>query len=218
MRNLRRIVLWAVLVGVTPMIAGCANFDPDSLDIFGLNEKKKLPGQREDLFPGGVPGVTQGIPPEYRKGAQEAPDPGYNLPAEPGAKSAAADTSAAGAAAAESAKPKAKPKPKVRQAARPKPLVLVVGMMNTRPPADFLAPFKPMSPRIMALTIPGEPNAHPAEFIASEGRRTGFDSKAYRSIIPALRDAARIGGARVVICGSLYLAGDILARNGTPPD
>lgn len=116
MRKLHRIVLWAVLVGVTPMIAGCANFDPDSLDIFGLNEKKKLPGQREDLFPGGVPGVTQGIPPEYRKGAQEAPDPGYNLPAEPGTKAAAAENSAAPAAE----KPKAKPKPKVRQAARPK--------------------------------------------------------------------------------------------------
>lgn len=118
MRNLRRIVLWAVLVGVTPMIAGCANFDPDNLDIFGLNEKKKLPGERQDLFPGGVPGVTQGIPPEYRKGAQEAPDPGYNLPAEPGTKAAAADT-AAPAPAPE--KPKAKPKPKVKQAARPKP-------------------------------------------------------------------------------------------------
>lgn len=115
MRKLHRIVLWAVLIGVTPMIAGCANFDPDSLDIFGLNEKKKLPGQREDLFPGGVPGVTQGIPPEYRKGAQEAPDPGYNLPAEPGTKAAATENSAAAPAAE---KPKAKPK--VRQAARPK--------------------------------------------------------------------------------------------------
>ena len=122
MRNMRRIVLWAVLVGVTPMIAGCANFDPDNLDIFGLNEKKKLPGQREDLFPGGVPGVTQGIPPEYRKGAQEAPDPGYSVPAEPGTRAAAAATSAP---AAEPAKPKAKPKPKSnpkpRQAARSKP-------------------------------------------------------------------------------------------------
>ncbi|MCW5688837.1 MAG: hypothetical protein KIT76_09860 [Pseudolabrys sp.] len=118
MRNLRRIVLWAVLVGVTPMISGCANFDPDNLDIFGLNEKKKLPGQREDLFPGGVPGVTQGIPPEYRKGAQEAPDPGYNVPAEPGTRAAAA---ASAPAAVEPEKPKAKPKPKPRQAARPKP-------------------------------------------------------------------------------------------------
>ncbi|MCW5693358.1 MAG: hypothetical protein KIT48_13450 [Pseudolabrys sp.] len=117
MRNLRRIVLWAVLVGATPMIAGCANFDPDNLDIFGLNEKKKLPGQREDLFPGGVPGVTQGIPPEYRKGAQEAPDAGYNVPAEPGTRAAAA----ASTPAAEPEKPKAKPKPKPRQAARPKP-------------------------------------------------------------------------------------------------
>ncbi len=46
----------------------------DKLDIFGLSEKKKLPGERKDLFPGGVPGVTQGIPPEYMKGNQPPPE------------------------------------------------------------------------------------------------------------------------------------------------
>src|SRR4051812_4700840 len=51
-------------------------------------------------------------------------------------------------------------------AARPKPLVLIIGMMNTREPADFLEPFVPMHPRVMTLTIPGEPNAHPAAHIA----------------------------------------------------
>ena len=34
----------------------------------------------------------------------------------------------------------------------------------------------------------------------------------------ALADAAKIPGARVVICGSLYLAGHVLAENGTPPE
>jgi len=139
MRKLHRIVLWAVLVGVTPMVAGCANFDPDSLDIFGLNEKKKLPGQREDLFPGGVPGVTQGIPPEYRKGAQEAPDPGYNLPAEPGNKAAAAENPAAAPAAE---KPKAKPKPRVRQAAKPRPNRIDVA--PAKPEQTQAAPTQPV--------------------------------------------------------------------------
>jgi dihydrofolate synthase/folylpolyglutamate synthase len=103
-------------------------------------------------------------------------------------------------------------------AARRKPLVLIVGMMNTRPPADFLAAFEAMAPKVLTLTIPGEPNAHPAGFIAEEAVRAGFDAKPCRSLLPALRGDARVEGARVVICGSLYLAGDVLARNGTPPD
>ncbi len=104
------------------------------------------------------------------------------------------------------------------QAARPKPLVLIVGMMNTREPADFLAPFVPMAPRLFTLTIPGEENAHPAQAIADAAQAAGLQVTSSRSVQAALREAATIAGARVVICGSLYLAGDILAKNGTPPD
>jgi dihydrofolate synthase/folylpolyglutamate synthase len=75
-----------------------------------------------------------------------------------------------------------------------------------------------MTPRVLTLTIPGEPNAHPAGYIASEGRKAGFDATAHRALISALQDAAAVPDARVVICGSLYLAGYVLARNGTPPD
>ncbi len=103
-------------------------------------------------------------------------------------------------------------------AVRPKPLVLILGMMNTRDPGDFLASFAQMSPRVMSLTIPGEENAHKAAFIAAAARAGGFAAKPYRSIGAALKDAAAIEGARVVICGSLYLGGHVLAANGTPPD
>lgn len=68
MRRLPRIVLLVALVAIVPVLAGCSNFDPDSLDVFGLNSKPKLKGKRELLFPNGVPGVTQGIPPQYEEG------------------------------------------------------------------------------------------------------------------------------------------------------
>ncbi|MCP8883061.1 bifunctional folylpolyglutamate synthase/dihydrofolate synthase [Devosia sp. XJ19-1] len=101
----------------------------------------------------------------------------------------------------------------------PKPLVLIMGMMNTRAPEDFLAPFRDLHPtQILTLTIPGEPNAHPAEEIAARARAQGFPARASRSIATALKTAARIDTARVLICGSLYLAGDVLAKNGTVPD
>ncbi len=103
-------------------------------------------------------------------------------------------------------------------AARPKPLVLIVGMMNTRAPSDFLSPFVPMAPRVLALTIPGEENAHPARHIAEVAAAAGLEAKPSRSVQSALREAARTAAARVVICGSLYLGGDVLAKNGTPPD
>ncbi|MBE7733481.1 bifunctional folylpolyglutamate synthase/dihydrofolate synthase [Devosia faecipullorum] len=100
-----------------------------------------------------------------------------------------------------------------------RPLVLIVGMMNTRAPEDVLAPFRALAPvDILTLTIPGEPNAHKAAEIAARARAMGFNAQARRSIAAALASAAEIEGARVLICGSLYLAGDVLARNGTLPD
>jgi dihydrofolate synthase/folylpolyglutamate synthase len=102
--------------------------------------------------------------------------------------------------------------------ARPAPLVLIVGMMNTRVPADVLAPFADMAERILTLTIPGEPNAHKAAVIAEEARQAGFPAKPSRSIESALRAAADTAGARVVITGSLYLAGQVLHRNRTLPE
>ena len=117
MRRMHRIVLFAGLVALAPVLAGCENFDMDKLDVFHLNDKKKLPGERKEVFPEGVPGVTQGIPPEYLKGNQQqadtalAPD-GAAAVAAPGEKSGAAAPSAKTAAIEPAAEPKLKPKPK----------------------------------------------------------------------------------------------------------
>lgn len=101
---------------------------------------------------------------------------------------------------------------------RAAPLVLIMGMMNTRSPAEFLAPFAGLASQVLTLTIPGEANAHRATHIAEEARKAGFAARPMRSVISALKAAAEVPNAHVLICGSLYLAGDVLARNGTPPD
>lgn len=104
------------------------------------------------------------------------------------------------------------------QARRPLPLVLIMGLMNTRKPGEVLAPFAGKVKKVLALTIPGEPNANPAATIVAEARATGFDAAESTSILNALADAARLGGEmRVVFVGSLYLAGHVLHQNGTPP-
>src|SRR5436190_13058214 len=100
MNRVARIALTASALSLGLALAACESFDPTSLldsDIFST--KKKLPGERQPVFPEGTPGVAQGVPPELVKGYQ---------PPEPEAK----DVQKA------EAKPKAKPKPKI--AATPK--------------------------------------------------------------------------------------------------
>lgn len=104
------------------------------------------------------------------------------------------------------------------QAQRPMPLVLIFGLMNTRKPADFLAPFKGMADRVIALTIPGEPNAHDKAVLLEAAKASGFTAEASRSILNALARAAETSPApRVVFAGSLYLGGHVLHQNATPP-
>jgi hypothetical protein len=93
-------VLFGTLLSLS--LAGCESFDPQSLTDWLPDGKKKLQGERKDVFPGGVPGVTQGVPSEYVKGAQQQPAAAVELPPEP----------------APEEKPKAKPKPKAKTAAR----------------------------------------------------------------------------------------------------
>jgi dihydrofolate synthase/folylpolyglutamate synthase len=101
---------------------------------------------------------------------------------------------------------------------RPAPLVLIIGMMSNRSPAEFLAAFEGQIDRVFTLTVPGEPNAHTAQEIAAQAKSIGLTAMAKSNVTSALREAAKIPNARVLICGSLYLAGDVLAKNGTLPD
>jgi hypothetical protein len=126
MRRIPCIVILAAVVVVGPFLAGCSDFDMDKLDVFGLNEKKKLPGVRKDVFPGGVPGVAQGVPPEYMKGYQPPPDATADaLQAPSGSAAATGDDmkKTASAEPAEEAKPK--PKPRAHVASRPPKQVTV---------------------------------------------------------------------------------------------
>ena len=56
MRRMHRIVLLAGLVALAPVLAGCEDFDMDKFDFLNLNEKKKLTGERKELFPRGRAG------------------------------------------------------------------------------------------------------------------------------------------------------------------
>jgi hypothetical protein len=107
MRVARSLLLTCLLLSLGGAVAGC-----DTLEDFQFwDSKKKLAGDRKPVFPEGVPGVTQGIPPELVKGYQEPQQPGIDPAA------VAAQQSAEKA----DVKPEPKPKPKPRKVAAPRP-------------------------------------------------------------------------------------------------
>ncbi|MGF7158879.1 dihydrofolate synthase/folylpolyglutamate synthase [Rhodoligotrophos appendicifer] len=99
-----------------------------------------------------------------------------------------------------------------------RPLILIWGMLNTKDPSGFIASFAGLAKRVITLTIPGEPNALEGAILAEIAAEAGFDSEAALSLEDALskvwREATRTDTApRVLICGSLYLAGHVLAAH-----
>jgi dihydrofolate synthase/folylpolyglutamate synthase len=98
----------------------------------------------------------------------------------------------------------------------PRPVHLVWGMMETKDAHAFIAPFKGLVERIYTVTIPDEPNAFSARDLAAIARTEGFDVVEADGIPDALT-RSRLSlkePARVLICGSLYLAGHVLKLHG----
>ncbi len=100
------------------------------------------------------------------------------------------------------------------------PLVLVVGMLGTKDSEGFLKPFSGLAGEVLAVSMPSQIAARPAEEVAAIARQAGLPASAHAGVEAALAAlSARTWerAPRIVICGSLYLAGEVLAANGTPP-
>ncbi len=96
-----------------------------------------------------------------------------------------------------------------------RPLVLVWGMLNTKDIGSFISCFAGIAARAVTLTIPDEANAVDAEVLAVAARRHGVSAETATGLEPALKQAGMMGPApRILICGSLYLAGRVLAAHG----
>lgn len=100
---------------------------------------------------------------------------------------------------------------------RPAPLVLIVGMLNTKDASAFFHEFQGRAVKVFTVPVPGETASLKAGELAKFAKGQGFDAQATRSIKQALSLAGQYADARVVICGSLYLGGAVLKQNKTPP-
>ena len=97
----------------------------------------------------------------------------------------------------------------------------ICGALNTRPASEFLSRIAPLAESIHCVTIPDQPASLTAETLAAEAATLHTGARAASSVAGALQAIASgsVGADRpVMICGSLYLAGHVLAANGTLPD
>ncbi|MDG1280685.1 MAG: bifunctional folylpolyglutamate synthase/dihydrofolate synthase [Pseudorhodobacter sp.] len=96
-----------------------------------------------------------------------------------------------------------------------RPTHLICGMLNTKDIGGYLRPLAPQVVSLHAVSIPGEAATLPAEATAKAATDAGIKAVQSSSAIEALRDIiAQDPDARVLICGSLYLAGQVLRDNG----
>ncbi len=99
---------------------------------------------------------------------------------------------------------------------RDRPLDLVFGMLSSREPYELLQPLLPYVARLRSVAIPNEPASRSAEDSGSAAQATGIaDVAAMDSVADAVTALAESSAPRrILICGSLYLAGAVLAENG----
>jgi len=95
-----------------------------------------------------------------------------------------------------------------REARAPMPLALIVGILANKDSAGFFAALKGSGAHVFTVGFEGA--AAEPEALAAVARGHGLGAQAAPSVEAALERALRLGAGRVVICGSLYLAGEVL--------
>lgn len=96
-----------------------------------------------------------------------------------------------------------------------RPTALICGMLNTKDVRGYLAPMAPHITELWAVSIPGEANTLPAEDTAAAARSIGMTAATAQTVAEALAKILQsAASSRILICGSLYLAGQVLRQNG----
>ena len=96
----------------------------------------------------------------------------------------------------------------------PRPTHLICGMLNTKDIAGYLRPLAKVAQSLTAVSIPGEANTIPAAQTAAQSNAIGLPATTADSVQDAIKTiTAAHPNARILICGSLYLAGHVLREN-----
>jgi len=101
-----------------------------------------------------------------------------------------------------------------------RPLVLIVGMLASKDCEGFLSNFAGLARRMIAVPVPGVETGLSATTVADTARAIGLSATTRESLTEALVAARKLDldpPPRILITGSLYLAGEVLRENGTLP-
>ncbi len=101
-----------------------------------------------------------------------------------------------------------------------RPLVIIAGMLSTKDNAGFLRNFAGLARKLIAVPVPQAEKGVPAEMLSEAARQIGLSATSRDTVEEALAAAAKLEldpAPRILITGSLYLAGEVLKANGTPP-
>ena len=101
-----------------------------------------------------------------------------------------------------------------------RPLVIIAGMLATKDCAGFLRNFTGLARRLIAVPVPQAEKGMPAEAVADAARAIGLAATSRDNLDQALDAVRKLDldpPPRILITGSLYLAGDVLRENGTLP-
>ena len=101
-----------------------------------------------------------------------------------------------------------------------RPLVLIVGMLSSKDCEGFLSNFAGLARRTIAVPVPGAEKGLSAEAVAETARAIGLSATSRDNLSEALDAARKLDldpPPRILITGSLYLAGEVLRENGMLP-
>ena len=101
----------------------------------------------------------------------------------------------------------------------PKPTYMLCGMLKTKDILGYLTPFAPKVKGLIGVSIPNEINTLSAEETVDYARNSGIKAKTAQTVRKAIENIVqRDPSARILLCGSLYLAGEILRQNNKTKD
>ncbi|MCF6113753.1 bifunctional folylpolyglutamate synthase/dihydrofolate synthase [Mesorhizobium muleiense] len=102
----------------------------------------------------------------------------------------------------------------------PRPLFLICGMINTKDQSGYFRAFKGLVRHVYTVPVSLSEASVPNDELTIRAAEAGLSAEPVSSVANALmllRDTWDGPPPRILISGSLYLAGAVLAENGTPP-
>lgn len=102
-----------------------------------------------------------------------------------------------------------------------RPLIMICGMINTKDPIGYFEAFKPLGAKVITVPVAMSEAGIPASELAETAKSAGLEAISSASlnegIDSAIEAVADHENCQVLFCGSLYMVGEVLEKNDTPP-